>query len=861
MKKILHILNYICCLSMLQIAGHAQQMEKSSIDVQHISLDLHADISAKKTWGKAMLSIRLTESTNTIKLDAAFMQIHSCTMEDKKLQFQYDSSDADKNLQIVLPHWYKKNETIQISIDYTACWLNETDPNSLGGSNGRGIRYFNPSFTEPRKRKQLWSLADYTSNRYWFPGNDVINDLRTSEIKITVHQSLTAISNGALISIKNNPDQSRTFHYRMDIPHPNYQTSIVAGEYSVIKNKFNATEIYTYCYPDEADATRASIERLTDMFRFYDSLGLKYPFKTYTQVFVQDLPWGMHGIGASTLSENMVDDAGTHRDFLYLWDGLEAEALCYQWFGSLVPIESWKDLWLIKGLSRYFDGLYCAYKNGTDEYLLYNHFTFNVGTAIGDWKSKKAKPIVRNPEQNDIAFTSSNESYFKAAAVVHMLHRELGDQAFFDGIQRFLNQNAGKPTSTEAFKNAMEHACGRPLDWFFNQWINHTGIPVFKTLHSYDEEKKQLTLQLQQTQVPDSSMNHVYPAFFEGKMKIALDNEVKEITLLPKANNTFTFTGINKRPLTVIADYQHTWIKESKDSFSVSELIQLLHFSKDIIAKRTAGTQLIKLLTADDLAENIKLEITEAICKGIESTVYWRLKYALILQLQNVWAQNKPALHSEMYRRVLSMLLTTISNEKAWTKMAAINMLGDFRDSAYSNLFISQLYDESDRVTYAAAIALGKTKSKTAFSELVALNQKPSWKNQSLIASLKGLKELGDTRAGEIALNALKDVNAMARWTLAVPIWDFRLAAAETLASLKQTNEAMGIVLTRFKQSVIENDLNDMFNNALIATTLADAKGQEIFDMLKAKFIANHNILSAVSQLEATYHQQLKTNN
>ena len=158
----------------------------------------------------------------------------------------------------------------------------------------------------------------------------------------------------------------------------------------------------------------------------------------------------------------------------------------------------------------------------------------------------------------------------------------------------------------------------------------------------------------------------------------------------------------------------------------------------------------------------------------------------------------------------------------------------------------------------AAAIALGKSKSPKAFEALVKLKDKPSWKSQSLISTLNGLKALNDPRGVEIAINALKDAEAAPRWTLAVPQWDFRIAAAETLVALGKNTEGYPIILEKLKKSISENDMNDIFNNVLIITTLADPRGQEVFDQLKVKFKDDANVMNAVNSFETQFKEAIK---
>ena len=138
-------------------------------------------------------------------------------------------------------------------------------------------------------------MADFDANRYWFPCHDVANDFRTTELKATVDKNLTVISNGNLIKTQDNPNNTHTFHWKMDIPYANYQTSIVVGEYTEIRqNTEGGVSLHTFSYPDEVEATKASIVQLPEMLKFFsEKTGVKYPYSRYSQVFVQDLPWGM----------------------------------------------------------------------------------------------------------------------------------------------------------------------------------------------------------------------------------------------------------------------------------------------------------------------------------------------------------------------------------------------------------------------------------------------------------------------------------------------------------------------------------------------------------------------------------------
>jgi HEAT repeats len=116
----------------------------------------------------------------------------------------------------------------------------------------------------------------------------------------------------------------------------------------------------------------------------------------------------------------------------------------------------------------------------------------------------------------------------------------------------------------------------------------------------------------------------------------------------------------------------------------------------------------------------------------------------------------------------IAMLLTAIGNDKSWNRAAAINFLGMTQDAKFADLYLNILNDESDRTINAAAIALGKSKSPKAFDALAKLANRASWKNQSLISALAGLRQLGDPRGFDIAFKALSDTRLL-RWRLPTP--------------------------------------------------------------------------------------------
>jgi aminopeptidase N len=832
----------------------ANWIRSRQIDIKHIAIDLRFDWQKKQAFGTTAITLAPFNPTSRITLDAGMLTINSIALSNgTPLKFNYDGGDNNDGLEILLDRVYPAGEDLTVKIDYHTNWVNASDPNNLWGSFGKGIRFFGPTTTEPKKRKQIWTFGEPESNRYWFPSYDSPNDFRTTELSATVDSGLTAISNGRLIETKTNPDATRTFHWQMEMPYANYLTSVVVGEYVDIKQNYDGIELHSFGYPDEAEAVRATVVSLPDMVKFYSELtGVKYPYPSYSQTFVQDSPGWMEGITASTITENMVDDETTHADWFYLWDLTESETLAHQWFGNYLTCRDWSQVWLNKSFAHHLTGLYSEYKNGRDEYLLYQ-VTSDQGVYLSDWNSGVRHPVVTRNFESAPAFTSDNYTTGRGSLVLRMLRKHLGDDRWQKVLKQYVRSNANKSVSTEDFRKAVEETSGESMEWFFEQWLYKMGHPIFEVTKRYDNVAKRLTLNLKQTQKVDPQDEYPQVEFFAGKLEIEIDGRVEQVWIEPKVENVFSFAAAGA-PKLVNFDYESTWIKEVKFEKTLDELLYQLQNDRDILGRRGAMAELVNLAKNDKTAKSDKTKVYAALRNVILGSSYWRLRNAAISQLQTLLAPAAATAPAALDELTIAMLLTVIKNEKTWNRFAALNFLGMTRDPKFADLYISYLNDPSDRVTNAAANALGRSKSPKAFDALAKLVNKPSWKQQSLISALNGLAQLGDPRGYDIAFKALSDLNSP-HWTLATPVWDYRLTAAQTIAALGKSAVAYPLLAAAFKKALDEEDLHGTFYNALLITTLADRRGQEAFDLLKTKFKDDANAMSAVNQYETQFKQ------
>jgi aminopeptidase N len=430
-----------------------------------------------------------------------------------------------------------------------------------------------------------------------------------------------------------------------------------------------------------------------------------------------------------------------------------------------------------------------------------------------------------------------------------MLEHELGEARWWRGVRHYVAANQGRQVSTEDFRVAMEESTGESLEWFFDQWLYRIGHPVFEVRKTYDPARQELTLTVTQTQTPDSTEPYPQVRWFQGKVDIEIDDRIETVRLAAVPVNRFTFHSAAP-PRLVTFDYESVWIKELDFPATLDELLYQLEHDRDVVARWRAIDRLGAMSGDSATSPTDRARVRSGLRQLALSDAYWRLRIKAMVQLRNLQA---PPLDPE----TLAMLQAIITRDSALVRTSAITSLGASGDPRYAPIYLAALEDSSDRVINAAAIALGKSRSPKAFDALARLPRRPSWKSQSLISALNGLKALGDPRGADIALRALADLRSP-RWWLAVSAWDYPITATETLVALGAGKRAYPMLRERFQRSLEDGDDYDIFSNLLLLTTLADPRGEEVYGLLRTRYRDDPNALSAVAQYESQFKEAVK---
>jgi aminopeptidase N len=158
----------------------------------------------------------------------------------------------------------------------------------------------------------------------------------------------------------------------------------------------------------------------------------------------------------------------THR----MSEGLIAHETAHQWFGDAVTEREWGHLWLSEGFATYFATLWTRASHGDSAW---HAELAGIRRQVLADSVVRVRPVLDTAETNYLALLNAN-SYQKGGYVLAMLHRMLGDSAFFAGLRAYYAEHRDGNALTDDLRRALELSSGRPLGQFFDQWLRRPGV-------------------------------------------------------------------------------------------------------------------------------------------------------------------------------------------------------------------------------------------------------------------------------------------------------------------------------------------------------------------------------------------------
>jgi aminopeptidase N len=768
------------------------------VDVVHIDLHLEPDIERAFLAGTCTTTVRaLDEDVSRVVLDAVDLQIESVERDGKPQSFDSDG----KRLTVRFDPVLRAGEEGAFAVRYQVARPRH------------GLFFIEPSSEYPHRVRHAWTQSQDENARYWFPCFDYPHEKQTTSTTIVVPKEQFALSNGALVERVESGDLA-TFRYKQDVPHSTYLMTLVVGPFVEVKQQDRPVPVYYYTLPGrEADGERAFGKTPKMIELFEEKTGVKYPYARYSQIAVSEFIFGgMENTSATTQTDRTLHDERAHLDFSS--DALVSHELAHQWFGDLLTCRDWAHAWLNEGFATFFEAVYREADLGYDEYV-YDIFT-SAARYFDEDASRYRRPIVFN-EYRDPIELFDRHLYEKGGAVLHMLRGELGEARFWRAMRRYVADNAQRNVETIDLIRAIEHATGRNLRGFFDQWVFRGGHPQLAVAVKYDEARRTATLTIDQKQTVDAQ-NPAYEfdvdiGFVFEKAPLKRSNVGP--APLPSERRIRVRIERPHETVTIPLDARPELVRFDPGAFILAEVTYEFGDAFAAAALRGDPNPVARIYAARELAKSGSSAARQALLEAFEGDPFWG-----VLEQS---AKAVAATHAPWARR---LLIAHAHHAHPKVRRPVADALGEYRSADAAGVLAALAQDDASYFVQAAALhALGKTRDSRAFDILVKALEQRTWNGVVESGAARGLGDLGDPRATTPLLAASRAPNDEALRRSAI-------VALVRLASLVESERARVVDL------VLEcvDDSNFMVSRCAIAASedLADARLLPALDRLAA---------------------------
>jgi len=415
-------------------------------------IELNVDYESEKYRGKELIE---TGAMHGIQLDAVGMNIESVKVDGRHANFDYDG----KRLKIA--------ESIEKDVEIE--FSNAVSRSLMGFYVARydGGKLFTTHF-EPN------------GARYFIPCID--NPAVKARYKLTVNigSELEAISNMPQVRLERN-GRTKTIEFMETPPMSSYLIYLGIGPFDFISDRFDGKELFVASYGNRSKRGRYALEVAKGAIEFYEQyFGIKYMLPKMHLIAVPEFAMGaMENWGAITFRETalLADETSaeqTRRNVAVVI----AHELAHQWFGDLVTMKWWDDLWLNESFATFMS--YKAIESMHPEWDHWNDFVLGeTSPALFMDSILSTHPIhvdVRSEDEIEQIF--DDISYGKGASVLRMLENYMGSERFMQGIRSYLKKYSFSNATMQDLWMSLEESSGLPISRIMKDWVTLSGHPV-----------------------------------------------------------------------------------------------------------------------------------------------------------------------------------------------------------------------------------------------------------------------------------------------------------------------------------------------------------------------------------------------
>ncbi len=471
------------------LAAQAQRLP-AGVHPEHYSLSLTPDLKAATFAGEETIDVTLDSPSKTITLNAAeikFVAVQETHSTDIRVVTKGGQAPEFKST----IHQPPMRQDAYVTLDEAKEQATFIFPKELPagkvtlaisftGILNDKLRGFYLSKT--KLRNYAVTQFEATDARRAFPCFDEPALKATFDISLTVDAADTVISNTNQIADTPGPIADKhTLRFATTPKMSTYLVAFLVGDFKCTEGRSDGVPIRVCSTPDKVQLTKFALESAKYVLHYYDSyFGIKYPMPKLDMVALPDFEAGaMENFGCITYREtDLLTDLKTgdipskKRVAIVV-----AHEMAHQWFGDMVTMQWWDNLWLNEGFATWMETKPVA------EWRPEWNFTQDDAQTLNDTLNLDAQKTTRTIRATANTPDEINEmfdgiAYGKAGAVIGMVENYLGKEVFRQGVHNYLQAHLYANATAEDFWNAQTVNSHLPVDKIMSSFITQPGVPL-----------------------------------------------------------------------------------------------------------------------------------------------------------------------------------------------------------------------------------------------------------------------------------------------------------------------------------------------------------------------------------------------
>ena len=437
------------------------------------TIDIELSLELKSFTTRSSVEVELLEDADTVVLHCKDLAVQNVFVKgekfNKECEFQLNSDD--QTLHIELDETFTKGTSLTVTSEVSA----EISKSMHG--------IYPAHYKEDGEDKVIISTQFESHHaREVFPCIDEPAAKATFDLTVTSKDSHMIVANTPVAEqVRKNGMKTVVFE-----PTPimsSYLLAFASGDFvRLTKNTKNGVEVGVLATHEHAEKLDFALDIAVRCQEFYeDYFGIPYPLAKCDHIAIPEFASGaMENWGCITYRESglVIDEDNTSIVNKQWSASVIAHELAHQWFGNLVTMQWWDDLWLNEGFASWISFL--AVDSLFPEWNIWEQFVVDdYSAALSLDALESSHPIrvaINDPREINEIFDSI--TYRKGSSIIRMLHDYLGHDVFQQGLQQYIANHAYDNATTEDLWSALSKASGSDVGEFMDTWTTKTGYPV-----------------------------------------------------------------------------------------------------------------------------------------------------------------------------------------------------------------------------------------------------------------------------------------------------------------------------------------------------------------------------------------------